>query len=96
MGETDYHYFEDLFETQSNPEKINRPKIIRIFTYNEMSRRDILFQLREMNERRTDKLYDLNDMEIYRTKDDEGKINDYLSQLSRRLFTKKIVGPSLM
>lgn len=96
LGETDYHYFEDFFETQSNPDKIKRRKTIRIFTYDEVSRRDILFQLREMNEKRTDKLYDLNNMEIYRTKDDTGKIKDYLSQLSRRLLNKRIVGPSFM
>ena len=96
LGETDYHYFSDLFETQSNPEKIRKAKTIRIFTYDESSRIDILFQLREMNEKRTDKLYDLNDLEIYRTKDDKDKINNYLKQLSARLLNKRIVGPSLV
>ena len=94
LGETDYHYFGDFFETQSNPEKNKKSKKIRIFTWDEASRIDILFQLREMNDRRTDMLYDLNDMEIYRTKDDKSKIDNYLSQLSTRLLQKTIVGPS--
>ena len=88
LGETDYHYFEDLFRFQSQPEHCKGPKIIRIFTYDEKSRIDILFQLRAMNKKRTDMLFDLNNFEIYRTKNDSIKINDYLVGLSTRLQEK--------
>lgn len=88
LGETDYHYFEDLFRFQSQPEHCKGPKIIRIFTYDEQSRIDILFQLRAMNKKRTDMLFDLNNFEIYRTKDDARKIEIYLSQLDRRLHDR--------
>lgn len=88
LGETDYHYFEDLFRFQSQPEHCKGPKIIRIFTYDEKSRIDILFQLRAMNKKRTDMLFDLNNFEIYRTKNDSIKINDYLVGLSTRLHEK--------
>ena len=88
LGETDYHYFEDLFRFQSQPEHYKGPKIIRIFTYDEQSRIDILFQLRAMNKKRTDMLFDLNNFEIYRTKDDARKIEIYLSQLDRRLHDR--------
>ena len=88
LGETDYHYFEDLFRFQSQPEHCKSPKIIRIFTYDEKSRIDILFQLRAMNKKRTDMLFDLNNFEIYRTKNDSIKINDYLVGLSKRLHDR--------
>ena len=88
LGETDYHYFEDLFKYQSQPEYCKESKTIRIFTYDEKSRIDILFQLRAMNNKRTDMLFDLNDFEIYRTKNDSLKINEYLKKLPERLRSK--------
>ena len=90
LGETDYHYFEDLFRFQSQPEHYKSSKTIRIFTYDENSRIDVLFQLRAMNKKRTDMLFDLNDFEIYRTKDDSAKIKVYLDQLAERLHDKWI------
>lgn len=89
LGETDYHYFEDLFRFQSQPEYCKGPKVIRIFTYDEKSRIDILFQLRAMNNKRTDMLFDLNDFEIYRTKYDSDKIDIYLSLLEERLHSQR-------
>ena len=89
LGETDYHYFEDLFSFQSQPEYCKGPKVIRIFTYDEKSRIDILFQLRAMNNKRTDMLFDLNDFEIYRTKNDSDKIDIYLSLLEERLHSQR-------
>lgn len=90
LGSTDYHYFEDLFKYQSTPEKA-REIVLRIFTYDEESRRDILLQLRAMNDKRTDLLYDLCDFEIYRTKEevDKCKINIYLEELSMRIENSK-------
>lgn len=87
LGSTDYHYFEDLFRYQSQPDKANQNLILRIFTYDENARRDILFQLRKMNNKRTDMIYELCDFEIYRTKPgvDEYKITKYLGELVNRI-----------
>lgn len=92
LGSTDYHYFEDLFRFQSQADKARRNLILRIFTYNEEARRDILFQLREMNNRRTDMLYELCNFEIYRTADmdDNFKIRTYLNQLSKRIVKNRL------
>lgn len=43
-------------------------KNITIFTYNDVARISILAQLREMNDKRTDLLYNLNKLEILCTK----------------------------
>jgi hypothetical protein len=88
FGSTDYHYFEDLFKFQSDPDKANPDLILRIFTYNEKSRRDILFHLREMNDRRTDMLFELCDFEIYRTglnEGDDAKMDKYFAELAERI-----------
>lgn len=86
LGSTDYHYFQDLFRRQSNPDLADQKQIIRIFTYDEKSRRDILIRLREMNNKRTDYIFDLCDFNLYRTKDgvDKTKIDMYLEELSDR------------
>lgn len=86
LGNIDYHYFEDLFRRQSQAEKANPNLILRIFTYDEISRRETLIQLREMNGKRTNMLYDLCNFEIYRTKDsiDENKIEKYIGELTER------------
>ena len=85
LGSTDYHYFSDFFKEQSGltSEQIDSKKI-RIFTYDENSRLEILSQLREMNERRVNYLYDLNDFRIFRTSSpkDREEIDDYLKQLN--------------
>lgn len=85
LGSTDYHYFSDFFKKQSGltSEQIDSKKI-RIFTYDENSRLEILSQLREMNERRVNYLYDLNDFRIFRTSSpkDREEIDDYLKQLN--------------
>lgn len=87
LGSTDYHYFEDLFRFQSQPDRANQNLILRIFTYDEDARRDILFQLRKMNNKRTDMIYELCDFEIYRTEPgvDEYKITKYLEELVNRI-----------
>lgn len=85
LGRVDYHYFEDLFMYQSQPEKANQKLILRIFTKDESSRINILLRLREMNQKRTDLLYDLCDFRIYRTDSDSREISKYLSELEDRL-----------
>lgn len=86
LGSTDYHYFQDLFRRQSNPDSADQKQIIRIFTGDEKSRRDILIRLREMNNKRSDYIFDLCDFNLYRTKDeiDKEKIDIYLNDLSKR------------
>jgi hypothetical protein len=76
-----------LFKYQSLAEKANKDLILRIFTYDEKSRREVLIRLRDMNNKRTDMLYDLCDFEIYRTGDggDEDKIDSYFEQLKKRI-----------
>lgn len=93
LGCTDYHYFEDLFKYQSQSDKANEKLIMRIFTYDERSRREILFQLREMNEKRSDMIYELCDFKIYRTIDniDNEKIDKYLKELDKRIAKAKPV-----
>ena len=85
LGSTDYHYFSDFFKKQSGltSGQINSKKI-RIFTYDENSRLEILSQLREMNERRVNYLYDLNDFRIFKTSSPEDKeeIDTYLNELN--------------
>lgn len=87
LGKTDYHYFEELFKRQSNPETAKDDLFMRIFTFDEESRRNILLQLREMNHKRTNFLFDLCDFELYRTKDkqDDAKIESYLIALRKRI-----------
>lgn len=58
-------------------------KNITIFTYNDVARISILAQLREMNDKRTDLLYNLNKLEILCTGEerDQTRINDFLESL---------------
>ncbi|WP_288874180.1 AbiH family protein [uncultured Bacteroides sp.] len=97
LGSTDYHYFEDLFRYQSQPDKANQNLVLRIFTYDENARRDILFQLRKMNNKRTDMIYELCDFEIYRTESgvDEYKITKYLEGLVNRISMLQPIPPVL-
>lgn len=87
LGTTDYHYFQELFNRQSNAKSVRKDIIIRIFTYNEHSRRDILMRLRAMNEKKTNLFYDLCDFAIYRTaeKQDQKRITTYFNGLKYRL-----------
>lgn len=84
LGEMDYHYFRDFFRKQSGllGEKPKRKKIT-IFTYDEKSRLDILSQLRRMNEKRVNYLFDLNDVEIFRTgcPEDKKYIDNFLEKM---------------
>lgn len=77
LGETDYPYFADFFQSQCKRTASKSRKKIRIFTYNEQARLDILYQLRIMNNKQTRMFYENSDFEIYRTED---KIDDYRIQ----------------
>lgn len=90
LGSTDYHYFSDFFLSQVKEigeEKFSK-KTIKIFTYDEAARQNILLQLRKMNNKKTTLLYDLNDFQIYRTAPEYNKdhqaINEYCDKLRKR------------
>ena len=86
LGSTDYPYFEDFFRKQCAAKPDNEKIKVRIFTYDEESRQSILIQLRNMNEKHTQMLYEYCDFAIYRIKDhiDDDKIKSYLSELDNR------------
>jgi len=68
LGPTDYHYFQEFFKAQcvdGLPRK--DAKKITIFTYDDASRIAILTQLRKMNEKKTNLLYNQNDFKIIMT-----------------------------
>ena len=57
-------------------------KRITIFTYNDSSRIEILEQLRQMNNKKTDLLFNLNQMEVIYTKDGGGyRLERFINRL---------------
>lgn len=73
LGHNDYHYFQMFFQEQCRDGmKRKDGKRITIFTYNDSSRIEILEQLRQMNNKKTDLLFNLNQMEVIYTKDGGG------------------------
>lgn len=75
LGSADYHYFETFFRNQCNPDMTEGNKVKIVFiTYDDESRRNMLEQLREMNRKRTDYLFSLNDLEIICTSKENDKI----------------------
>lgn len=83
LGETDYPYFSDFFQMQCRKIAPENRKKIRIFTYNEKSRLDILFQLRIMNDKQTRLFFENSDFALYRTEDkmDDIQIQRYFKEL---------------
>lgn len=77
LGRIDYPYFQDFFRMLCDSEHKDREKSKRvtIITYDDLSRRQILRQLREMNHRRTNYLFALNDVDFICTSDKEPKTN---------------------
>lgn len=89
LGPTDYPYFADFFTKQCQPKNDEEKITVRIFTKDESSRQDILIQLRNMNQKHTQMLYEYCDFAIYRTDNmmDDDKIQAYLSELRSRMQT---------
>ena len=87
FGETDYQYFSEFFKSQCERISPEKRKKIRIFTYNEDSRLDILFQLRVMNNKQTRLFFENSDFMLYRTEDkiDDSKIRSYFQELISEL-----------
>lgn len=88
LGETDYHYFQDFFQKQTDRFRANKDLRLSIFTYDHKSRMDILQQLRNMNNKKTDMLFALCDFQLFMTKEecnDRTRIDNFLGLLDRRL-----------
>lgn len=81
LAKADYHYFKGLFMRQTDPELVNSKQRISIFTQNEKSMRDVLWQIRKMNKNRSDYLFDLCHFEIFRTDDDQERIKTFIQGL---------------
>ena len=86
LSQVDYPYFEDFFKDVASREYMeDYKKYIRIFTYNEKSRLDILDNLRGMNSGLI-KLRGYSDFDIIRTENDidDVKVQEVISHLSVR------------
>ena len=87
FGKTDYHYFQRFFQMQcrTDMQRVDS-KGITIFTYDYNARISLLKQLRIMNEKRTDLLYGLNNLNIFMTDGSEdNNIEDFLKEFGQRL-----------
>ena len=82
LAKADYHYFKELFMRQTNPKDAMPQQRISIFTKDEKSLRDVLWQIRKMNENRSNYLFDLCNFEIFRTDNDQERINTFLKGLN--------------
>lgn len=92
FGETDYHYFEDFFKRQTNPDTARIGLPLSIFTLNRDTRMNILEQLRVMNNKRTDYLYALSNLNIFMTDpncNNGTEIGNFLRDLECRLEKEK-------
>lgn len=90
LAKADYHYFKGLFMRQTDPKLANSKQRISIFTKNEKSMRDVLWQIRKMNDNRSDYLFDLCKFEIFRTDNDQERINTFLKGLNKTITIRKI------
>ena len=55
---------------------------ISIFTKDEQSKRDVLWQIRTMNENKSDYLFDLCKFQIFRTDNDHERLEEFFSALN--------------
>ena len=83
LGHNDYHYFQMFFQEQCRDGmKRKDSKRITIFTYDYSSRIEILEQLRQMNHKKTDLLFNLNQMEVICAKDGGGsRLERFITRL---------------
>lgn len=90
LGETDYPYFSEFFKSQCRRIEPEKRKKIRIFTRDENSRLDILYQLRIMNNKQTRMFFENADFALYRTsfEQDDDEINEYFKELKNDLSIK--------
>lgn len=81
LAKADYHYFEHLFQDLTNDDKFFANRKITIFTYEDRSRRDLLWQIRTMNHNRTDVLFGNCDFRIFMTNSEREEIISFLEEL---------------
>lgn len=80
LGKIDYSYFDNMFLSlvKDSKDRINKRKVT-IFTYNDKSRMDIMVQLRNMNEKKSELLYGFNDFNVICTDgSDEQKVKEFI------------------
>lgn len=90
LGDTDYHYFKDFFQ-RLTVKSSNRDFRLSIFTYDHKSRMDILQQIRNMNDKKTDMLFALCKFNVFMTDPecfDKRRIDQFLYDLRNRLQKK--------
>ena len=82
LSPVDYPYFQDMFSSLAGGED---RKYIRIITYDDNSREDILYNLRGMNQGMI-KLTNYSDIDVIRTKGnvDEVKVQELIQHLTRQ------------
>lgn len=90
LGLTDYYYFADFFQQQSNvifSKEIAKRKIT-IFTSDYNSKEALLLQLRKMNNKSTLRLYEKSILNIFCTQEleDETRISVYLNELEDYIY----------
>lgn len=86
LSQVDYPYFESFFRKVASGEYgKEKRKFIRIFTYDEYSRMEILRNLRAMNQGMI-ALFNQSDFDIIRTKDnmDEDKVSALIDELEHK------------
>lgn len=85
LSQVDYPYFADFFKRLASGEVNETKKIVRIFTYDDVSRAEILRNLRRMNKSMIN-LVNYCDFDIVRTKDniDEQKVSAILEEITNR------------
>lgn len=91
LSQVDYPYFEDFFKDVAARKYFgDKKKYIRIFTYDEKSRQEILDNLRGMNSGLI-KLMGYSDFDIIRVKDevDDAKVQEVIRHLSMRCEVAK-------
>lgn len=75
LGKQDYHYFQDFFERQCRDNMTENDLCkITFFTKDEMSRLNLLTQLRTMNYGRLNYLYDCNQLRFIKTNEHNEKL----------------------
>jgi hypothetical protein len=94
LGSTDYHYFSQFFKEKSKAE-LKREDSVRIsfITANNQSHISILNQLRKMNNRNTNLLFDQNDIEFYYTSDyrTRSRIFHFIERLQLECKANRII-----
>lgn len=85
LSQVDYPYFEDFFRNIAQGKYSKVKKYVRIFTYDDSSRSDILRNLRKMNQGMI-KLNGYADFDIIRTKNnvDKVKVKNIIDKLSSK------------